>query len=84
MKTTELKPLENVSPASVGSGDLLGSLGSDQLDHVALGLLHSFGAELTKTGSSIIVLLENGKKVGVHGASITVGELWKAVETLTE
>jgi len=87
-------PLPNLSPTrsqmfkceqcAVTPGALLCELDDEQLEDVALGCVHSFGAQLSKTGDSIIVTLENGKKIGVHGASVTVGELWETIDLLTE
>ena len=77
------QPNENGQVPSVGTGDLLCSLDDPQLDHVALGMAHSFGAILEKRDGSLFFTLETGQVIGVHGASITVGDLWKTAEALT-
>ena len=82
-------PTENSTktdgPATLRCSDLLGALDSSQLDHLSLGLTHSFGATLSeKQGDDpIYLVLETGRLVALHASTITVQDVWDVAEKLS-
>lgn len=50
----------------------LGSLNSEELEHVNLGLIHAFGAQLLP---GLILEAESGKRLGLS-PSLTLSDLW--------
>lgn len=71
----------------VNPGDLLSALNDRQLDHLSLGLTHSFGAELSGNQGepeTFFVTLESGRRVALHARTITVKDVWETVKALSE
>lgn len=62
----------------------LDTLADTERDHIALGLLHAFGAVLI--GERMIgwvILGENGKRVALDGRTLTVADVWSTAKALT-
>lgn len=71
-------------PAAVKDDDLLFSLTAPQLELLDIGLTINFGARLAKFQDHITVTLQSGKRIGVHSPTITVVDLWRTVELMSE
>lgn len=62
---------------------ILDTLTEGERDHVALGLLHAFGAVLI--GEKMIgwvLHVENGKRVALDGRTLTVSDAWNTAKAL--
>jgi len=74
-------------PANVEFTDLLCELDNDQLDHVSIGLEHSFGAVLSGNmgePESFFLTLETGRLLALHARTLTVQDVWDAAQAATQ
>jgi hypothetical protein len=60
--------------------DLLDSFDETQLDEIAVGIEHAFGATFVKKDGFFLVTLEKGMRIAIHGRTITLGDLWECID----
>lgn len=71
---------------AISDDSFLSSLTDSQLDHVSVGLEHSFGIQMSGTADTpekIGLLLPNGKLVPLRAAVVTVADVWEMAKGLT-
>lgn len=66
---------------------MLGDLDNDQLDHLSLGLEHTFGAVLSGNAGepeTFGLTTEEGKLVALHARTLTVQDVWNTAQHLAD